>query len=181
MIDRIQRQACSCRDRRRLRGRFTLFELVLVLALLALLLGRAAPVLRGFLRGRAAVEEARCLLAYSRHAASEAISRGESWVLWVDVSEGTYGVEARSGFAEHRLGPPGRVLPDTVTVSVVADGADRQDSFEIVWYPDGVMDSDGLDAIVVADAGNKSDSISLIPDEAHTSLIVDHSQSDDGR
>ena len=151
---------------------FTLFELVLVLALLALLLGMAVPVLRGFLRGRATVEEARCLLAYSRHAASEAICRGEIWELWLDPAKRMYGVEARSDLKGAGQCPAPRQLPETILLSTVVEGVETSEACLITWYPDGGMDATGLDAVIVASSHDGSDVIELVPDDAGTGLAL---------
>lgn len=73
---------------------FTLLELLLVLALLAMAVAVAAPSLSRFFAGRALDSEARRLLALTRHAQDRAVSEGVPIVMWFNPDTGNYGVEA---------------------------------------------------------------------------------------
>ena len=72
------------------RGGFTLLELVLVMLLVSLLMGLAAPSLRGFLVGRKSADAAAQVLALAHYARTQAVSTGASYRLNVDTGEGTY-------------------------------------------------------------------------------------------
>jgi type II secretion system protein H len=78
-------------DRGRAPG-FTLIELILVLALLAVVSSFVAPALGRFARGRSLDAEARQLLALTRAAQSRAVSDGTPMVLWIDPQGGAYGL-----------------------------------------------------------------------------------------
>ncbi|MEY4387257.1 MAG: hypothetical protein RLY20_2540 [Verrucomicrobiota bacterium] len=82
------------------RRAFTLMELLLVLALLAMAVAVAAPSLSRFFRARALDSEARRLLSLTRYAQSRAVSEGVPMVMWFKPDEGTYGVEAESTYTE---------------------------------------------------------------------------------
>jgi type II secretion system protein H len=71
---------------------FTLIELILVLALLAMATSLVAPSLSSFFRGRALDSEARQLLALTHAGQSRAISGGFPMLLWIDSQGHTYGL-----------------------------------------------------------------------------------------
>lgn len=77
---------------------FTLVELILVMALLTVVLGLAAPSLSRFFRGRALDTEAGRFLALTRYGQSRAVSSGLPMVLWIDRTEGEYGLREADGF-----------------------------------------------------------------------------------
>ena len=71
---------------------FSLLELILVLAILALAAGMAAPSLGRFSRGRVALDSAAHLLAVVQFAQDRAINTGLAHRLELDTSAGTYRV-----------------------------------------------------------------------------------------
>ena len=80
------------------RDAFTLVELLLVLALLAIVMAFAAPSLGNFFRGRSLDGEARRLLSLTRSGQSRAVSEGIPMMLWVDEKEKSYGLEQQPGW-----------------------------------------------------------------------------------
>jgi type II secretion system protein H len=79
---------------------FTLVELMLVMALLVIMLGFAAPSLSRFFRGRTLDSEARRMLALTRYGQSRAVSEGVPMLLWIDPKLGTYGLKAQTGYTD---------------------------------------------------------------------------------
>ena len=79
---------------------FTLIELMLVMAMLLIVLAVSFPSLRGFFRGRNLDSEARRFLSLTRYAQNRAVSEGYPMVLWIDVKEGTYGMQAQTGYLD---------------------------------------------------------------------------------
>lgn len=79
---------------------FTLIELILVMALLVVVLGYAAPSLSRFFRGRVIDHEARRFLALTRYGQSRAASEGIPVILWIDVAQKVYGLKAQTGYVE---------------------------------------------------------------------------------
>src|SRR5262249_19567201 len=71
---------------------FTLIELILVMALLAIVLGISAPSLSRFFRGRSLESEAQRFLALTRHAQSRAVSEGVPMVVWLWPKQRSYGM-----------------------------------------------------------------------------------------
>ncbi len=77
---------------------FTLVELVLVMALLAVITAIAAPSLSGTLRQRQLADEARRFLACTEYARDEALSQGIPMVLWIAPDTGRFGVQPKTGY-----------------------------------------------------------------------------------
>lgn len=79
---------------------FTLVELIAVMALLVTVIAVASPSLAGFFRGRAVDAEARRLMSLTRLGQSRAAAEGVPMILWVDLSQRIYGLEADSSFVD---------------------------------------------------------------------------------
>lgn len=71
---------------------FTLLELILVLALLGIAVAIVTPRLSGFASGRAFDSETRRLLALTHAARSRAVAEGRPIVLWINSTQGNYGL-----------------------------------------------------------------------------------------
>lgn len=82
------------------RAGFTLIELILVMALLAIAMGVTFPTLRTFFHGRVLDSEARRLLALSRYGQSRAVAEGMPMILWIDARASSYGLEAAAGYVD---------------------------------------------------------------------------------
>jgi type II secretion system protein H len=85
------------------RGReraFTLIELILVMALLAIVLAISAPSLSRFFKGRSLESEAERFMALTRAAQSRAVAEGVPMVLWFDTKQRAYGLNADKSFVE---------------------------------------------------------------------------------
>lgn len=68
--------------------------------MLLIVLAISFPSLRGFFRGRHLDHEARRFLSLTRYAQNRAISEGYPMVLWIDAKEGTYGMQAQTGYLD---------------------------------------------------------------------------------
>jgi type II secretion system protein H len=77
---------------------FTLIELILVLALLAIVLAVSAPSLANFFKGRGLDNEARRFLALTRAAQARAVAEGVPMVLWFDANAREYGLNADKSY-----------------------------------------------------------------------------------
>jgi type II secretion system protein H len=87
-------------DARRYDAAFTLIELILVMALLAIVLAVCAPSLSQFFKGRNLDSEAKRFMALTRHAQSRAVSEGVPMVLWLETEQRIYGLNADKSFVE---------------------------------------------------------------------------------
>jgi type II secretion system protein H len=83
---------------------FTLIELLVVMSILVMVLGIIFPALKGFFRGRGLDNEARRFLALTRLGRSRAISEAIPVELWINARQGTYGLQALSGYTESQPG-----------------------------------------------------------------------------
>jgi prepilin-type N-terminal cleavage/methylation domain-containing protein len=79
-------RAGVCRNRRG----FTLLELIVVLGLLGVLLGMAAPSLRGFMGSRQTADAAGQILALTQLAGSRAVAQGTLYRFNLDAKTNTY-------------------------------------------------------------------------------------------
>lgn len=103
---------------------YTLLELVLVLAILAIALAAVAPSLSGFAQGRAAENAARQFVALTRWARSQAISDGMVYQIVITPSEGKWVLMAQELEGEQFTevpGPFGRVFSVPEGVELSAD------------------------------------------------------------
>lgn len=100
---------------------FTLLELILVMVIICVVLGMAAPSLRGWSRGSALRDAADELLAVTRLARSQAATSGNTCRLCIDA-DGGYHLETLDGNAfvpvSSDLGRPAR-LSEEVHVELV--------------------------------------------------------------
>src|SRR4051812_28811562 len=80
------------------RAAFTLIELILVMAMLLIVIGVAAPTLSRFFKGRNLDSEARRILSLTKYGQSRAVSEGIPVVLWIDARQRTYGLREASGY-----------------------------------------------------------------------------------
>ena len=86
-------------SRRRTSSGFTLFELVLVMVVIATTLAIAAPSLRGWSRGAQARDQGEQFLAVTRWARTQAVSQAVTHRVTIDPEAGAYQVTARDGNA----------------------------------------------------------------------------------
>jgi type II secretion system protein H len=136
---------------------FTLIELILVLALLAIITSLMVPRMSGFIRGRALDAEARRLFALMHAGQSRAVSEGLPMVLWVDEKQGTYGLEAettgQNGDAKaENLNVDGNLQITALNLGLTAQTTIRNLP-AIRFMPDGMIDENSPKTVRLADAG----------------------------
>jgi type II secretion system protein H len=106
------------RDKARRHAGFTLVELMLVMAIMTIILSLVAPSLKGFFRGRNLDNEAVRFLALTRYGQSRAINEGVPVELWVNPKNGTYGLEALSGYTETQTTPETYTVDSTIKIAM---------------------------------------------------------------
>jgi prepilin-type N-terminal cleavage/methylation domain-containing protein len=99
---------------------FTLVELIVVMALLVTVMAVASPSLAGFFRGRAVDAEARRLMSLTRLGQSRAAGEGIPMILWVDLNQPSYGLEADSSFVDEDTKAVEYPLDSNVTLEIGA-------------------------------------------------------------
>ena len=157
---------------------FTLIELMLVMAMLLIVLAVAFPSLRGFFRGRNLDNEARRFLSLTRYAQNRAVSDGYPMVLWIDVKEGTYGMQAQTGYLDEDDKSVEYKIDETLALEVTrpmlvrATATQRNETASVVgnlpairFTPDGfyadssperiVIRQDDKDEVVIAKNENR--------------------------
>jgi prepilin-type N-terminal cleavage/methylation domain-containing protein len=150
---------------------FTLVELILVMALLAIAASLAAPKMASFFRGRALDEEARRLLAH--YGQSRAVAEGVPVLLWINPSQSIYGLSAQTGFVDtdtrattYNVDPTLTIEATEVDASVVSENGDErlglpQGVSIIRFNPDGFFDEISVQRIVIRQ-GNEG-AIEIVP------------------
>ena len=128
------------------RAGFTLLELVMVLMLISLVMGLAAPSLRGFLSGRKSAEAAAQIIALGQYARTQAVSTGATYRLNVDPMERLYWLTVQRAGGDFRdLGTEvGRrfSLPERVEASWMLSSHAAHDYIE--FYADGRTEAGSL-------------------------------------
>ena len=141
--------------------RFTLIELILVMTTLATVMAIAAPSLARFLRGRSVNQDARRLASLVRYARSQAISRSEPMEVWIEPTEGAYGLRAMHGHEDTGEG----VLRFNLAEHVGVDGESLTTAPEagirIVYWPDGLADPDSAASVVLYNRNDTTESITI--------------------
>ena len=130
---------------------FTLVELIVVMALLAVVLALSAPSLSRSMRQRNLEAEAARFLAATEYSRDEAVSQGVPMTLWIDEKQQRFGVEPKEGFAgdesrsrEFTLHPDVQIdVEKSITrdakvqpIEFTADGAPATTNVEAVWLKD---------------------------------------------
>lgn len=153
---------------------FTLIELILVMAILVIVIAVTFPSLQNFFHGRALEAEGRRFLTLTRYAQSRAASEGIPMTLWIDPQEGSYGLEARTGYLERDDKAVDYELDKDLDVEVPQTTMNRalltpEQQYrrrktvsrnalpEILFAPDGSIDVMSPDTVIIREAsGNKS-------------------------
>lgn len=123
----------------RRRAAFTLVELIAVMALLVTVVAIAAPSLAGFFRGRAVDAEARRLMSLTRLGQSRAAAEGIPMILWLDLKQRSYGLEADSSYADTDPKAVEYTLDGNVTAEL--DGAGVEAVTSTTWFGSGGVTS----------------------------------------
>ena len=150
-------------------GAFTLVELILVMGLLCIILGLAAPSLSRSFHQRNLMMEATRLLGLTEYARDEAVSKGVPTVVWTDAETGEFGAKAKSGFEDS--GVPGKEFK-------LSDGTHFEDlknlkntkseagveTDAIEFAPDGTLDPASQTSLRLVDRSNSAVTVSQTTD-----------------
>jgi prepilin-type N-terminal cleavage/methylation domain-containing protein len=141
---------------------FTLIELIVVLALLAIVLAVGAPSLARFFHGRSLNSETRQVLALTRYGQSCAVSLGVPMILWINPQTGAYGLREQIGFGSNVASRPlGRLssgtpfvpknyqLDDRLHFELDPGSRTRNQQATIRFSPDGSIDGNSLSRLVI--------------------------------
>jgi Tfp pilus assembly protein FimT len=95
-------------------------ELVLVMTIMTILLSIIFPSLKGFFRGRNLDNEARRFLSLTRYGQSRAVTEGVPVELWINPRQGSYGLQALSGYSETQTNPMSFNIDESLKISFSA-------------------------------------------------------------
>lgn len=144
---------------------FTLVELIIVMALLAIVGALAAPSLSGSIRQRNLKEEALRFLALTEYARDEAVSQGVPMVVWVDPNGQRVGVGPKDGFEgdesrlrEFALNPDVSLKIDRVAMSGGVANA-------VEFSPDGAPGLESVETIELVDRFESLVRVARTPDQ----------------
>jgi prepilin-type N-terminal cleavage/methylation domain-containing protein len=139
----------------------TLIELILVMALLTVLLSITMPALSSFFRGRQAREEARRLLALTRFARGEAISRATPMELWINPEDQVYGLRPLWNTGDDGRSPVEFQVAENLQLEIDRKQLDTQGLAVIKFLPDGTIDEESLDAVGIRTDNEDEDEIQI--------------------
>ena len=137
---------------------FTLVELLVVLALIATMVGLAAPTLSHFFQGRTQDSEVRRFLSLTHYGQSRAVSEGVPMLLWIDPKAGAYGLQQEAGYTDgdtnavqYEIGKDLKI--DVVRAFNAAQPAHTaQNQLAIRFMPDGGADAASVSAVTLQEA-----------------------------
>ena len=134
---------------------FTLIELIVVLALLAAILGIAAPSLSRFFEGRALKEETRRLLALTQHGSNQAINEGVPMTIWIEEKAGEYGLRPDTGYPTNRSNTFHYHIHDNLQFDIENNELNSRNTTtttpSISFLPDGSISETSLYSITIKD------------------------------
>jgi len=115
-----------------------LIELVIVMAVMAVILAVTAPNLAGFVHGRSVREEARRLVAVTRRAAAVASSQSCRTRVWLEPSTGSYGWRRVETYDTDGADDVSFTVAEGIELTV--SPAPEEGTCEVTFRPDGGVD-----------------------------------------
>ena len=166
-------------------------ELVIVMTLMVIAIGVAAPSFKGFLQGRSQEDEARRFLSLIRYGLNRAVSEGLPVDLWINTKENKYGMAATGGYTETKTNVSNFMLDKDVQmmVSRAPDMLTTQSNFwspsfghrsiqpVIRFQPDGFISDTSPQAIRFLQGGNPEIWIVESSNHMRYDIILNHAKS----
>jgi type II secretion system protein H len=130
---------------------FTLVELILVMAILAVVMAISAPSLSRSLRERALEQEAARFQALTLFARNEAVSEGAAMAIWIDPSAKRYGLEPKSDYGGNSIRRDYEMNPAVEVEVVSTNRVGTKQQHAIGFTPSGLPDPQSAEAIRLTD------------------------------
>jgi prepilin-type N-terminal cleavage/methylation domain-containing protein len=156
--------------------RFTLIELVAVLAVMGIVLAVTAPSLAGFVHGRAVREESRRLVAVTRRAAEVAEHEFCRTRVWIEPATGTYGWERVETFDEDGANGESFTVPDGMDLTV--SPASSETVVEITFRPDGGVEGADVEQAIRFETGSGEELAEVVFDGDRGVFLVAEDEED---
>ena len=128
---------------------FTLVELILVLAILAMMVALVAPALAKSSRARNLEQEALQFIALTEYARDEAVSQGVEMAVFVEAQTQHYGIEPASGNSGVSLRKDFTLHEDLHFEPVEAQS--KKAGRIITFSPEGTPELTSVDSITIGD------------------------------
>ena len=130
---------------------FTLVELILVMALLAVVAAFSAPALSRSLRQRNLDGEAARLLAVAEYGRDEAVSQGVPMTVWIDPKGQRFGVEPKTGYEGNDARSRSFELNADIHFEIERAATRNGVSDAMEFAPDGSLASSSTEAVRLVD------------------------------
>src|SRR3954468_20528775 len=131
------------------RAGFTLVELMLVLAILAMMVALVAPALARSSRARNLEQEALRFIALTEYARDEAVSQGIEMAIYVEAATQRYGLEPASATSGVSLRKDFTLHEDLHFEPVEIKS--KKEGRVITFNPDGTPEVTSIDSITIGD------------------------------
>jgi prepilin-type N-terminal cleavage/methylation domain-containing protein len=154
-------------------GAFTLVELIIVMALLCVILGIAAPSLARSMHEHKLTQEATRLLGITEYARDEAVSRGVPMVVWVDVANGQYGVKEVPGFDPASVRDKQFTLQDGIHFDPARGISSSGQAEAAEFTTDGTLDPSSQTSLRLVDETNSAIEIAQTNDAWGYQIVKD--------
>jgi type II secretion system protein H len=129
---------------------FTLVELILVMAVLAIVMALSAPSLSRSLRERSLEQEATRFLALTEFARNEAISQGVPMVIWIEVETRRFGLEPKTDYGGANIRRE-YTLHSDVHVEFDKSAVSSNEKQAIEFAPEGTPDAASVESVRLVD------------------------------
>jgi type II secretion system protein H len=139
------------------RAGFTLIELMLVLALLAMMVAIVAPKMARSSRARNLEQEALRFVALTEYARDEAVSQGVSMAIYVETQTQRFGMEPASGASGVEVRKEFTLHDDLHFEELKSTS--KKEGRVITYNPDGVPDAVSIDYVTITDRNGDSKSV----------------------
>ena len=128
---------------------FTLVELVVVMALLAIVAALSAPAMSRSIRARNLNGEAARFIAATEYGRDEAVSQGVPMTVWIDPATQRFGVEPRAGF--EGIEPRKREFAVHADIHFEMENAAAGIVQAVEFAPDGVPTTASVEVVRLVD------------------------------
>ena len=155
------------------RSGFTLVELILVMALLAIVMALSAPALSRSMRERHLADEAARFLALTEYARNEAISQAIPLIVWIDPAAGRFGVEVKSGFTGDEQRVREFALDADIHFELLENNAKRAIVELVEFAPDGVPEGTSIEAFRLLDRFGSAITIARTDDKLGYEILAE--------